>query len=197
MQELELLAADALASARVDPSAPPHPVELAERLLGHGSVRTGPLAPPSGAALARVAGRWVMWVDLDGSRQARRWRVFHELGEWLLIQAGMFDAVTQEDRADALAAMLRAPRPAVLRQLADSPVDWARLAAPFWCSETSAALRYGEVTTEPVCVVGPTVRKRGRAWGWPEDPATAACLACVRATRLRDAPDRTALRVVA
>lgn len=195
MQQLELLAADALATARVPLGVPPHPVILAERLMGAGAVRTGPLSPPGGAALARVGGRWVMWVDLTGSRQARRWRVFHELGEWLLIRAGMFCRSTQESKSDAIAAMLRTPRAALLNRLDGSAPDWGRLARPFFASETSAALRYGEVTGEPLCVVGARTRTRGRKWSWPENAADAAGMPGVHATRLRDDPSRIALRV--
>ena len=88
----------------------------------------------------------------------------------------MFDAPAQEAKSDSLASMLRVPRGALLRSLGDREPNWSDLARPFYASETSVALRFGEVIGDPLCVAGPQVR--------------------VRSVRLLDDPARLALRVV-
>lgn len=183
-------------SARLDPSEGAPPSALVQGLLGAGAIRF--LAPkwlPGGGAIVRVGHEWRIYLSNDLSKESARFILLHELSHWALGPSGT------EDECDALAARLLAPRPAFEVALREAGGSYTRLAKWFRCTETFAALRYGEVTNEPLVVVAPAnVRIRGQAWSWPSEPelralATRSRLRGIRKAKLRDAPLRVALRV--
>jgi hypothetical protein len=173
------------------------PAALAEALLGTGAIRELPEGLlPYGGALARVGPSWRVYIQRGLRPSLARFTVMHELAHWALGR----DAT--EDHCDALAARLLAPKPAFERALSETGASYTRLARWFGCTETFAALRYGEVTDAPLVVVAPaTVRIRGRTWSWPKTETELRGLAKARKrpgiskARLRDDPRRVALRV--
>jgi hypothetical protein len=167
--------------------------ELVRGLLGRDALRTAPAtALPTDGVIARVRGRWFIYVR-EGLRDAR-FIALHELSHWALGPGAT------EDECDALAARLLAPRPAFERALRETGPSYTKLARWFGCTETFAALRYGEVTDEPLVVVAPAnVRIRGLAYSWPTEPeirglARARRLPGLSKATLRDDPSRFALR---
>jgi hypothetical protein len=183
----------ALAGLEIGRSAPP--AGLARRLLGTSAVRVVPAsALPAGGAIARVGSSWRIYLREGIPGRQARFTVVHELSHWALGPGA------SEEDCDALAARLLAPRPAFERALRQTGASYTRLARWFGCTETFAALRYGEVTDEPLVVVAPAnVRIRGRSYSWPSEPtlrelARAPRLHGVRKARLRDDPVRVAMR---
>jgi hypothetical protein len=167
--------------------------ELVRGLLGRDALRTAPAtALPTDGVIARVHGRWFIYVR-EGLRDAR-FIALHELSHWALGPGAT------EDECDALAVRLLAPRPAFERALKETGPSYTKLARWFGCTETFAALRYGEVTDEPLVVVAPAnVRIRGLAYSWPTEPeirglARARRLPGLSKATLRDDPSRFALR---
>lgn len=75
-----------------------------------------------------------------------------------------------EEAADYIGAAIQAPRQAFRARLRAVGQDMTQLALPFAITETSAALRLGEVEGLPLAVVAPkSVRVRGPAeWVWPD-----------------------------
>jgi hypothetical protein len=194
-EELEGVALALYRQAGLDADAPTDPVDLAERLLGEGCVRlvhSGAL--PGTAALARVAGDWRIYVRSRASATRQRFAVLHELGHFAL------GASASEEACDAVAAALLLPRPAFRAAARELGADWPALAARFGCSESAAALRWGEVIGDPLALVAPlTVRVRGLPWGWPPHEHAIRELAAgprpgLASTRLRDDRRRLVLR---
>lgn len=93
--------------------------------------------------------------------------VLHEVGHHANRICGVEDT---EEGADFVAAALAMPGDEFARAVGAHGEDYAALAAAFGVTETSAALRIGEVMREPVAVVTPaTVRVRGpEEWVWPD-----------------------------
>lgn len=170
--------------------------ELVRGLLGGDALRTAPAsALPADGVIARVHGRWFIYVR-EGLRDAR-FVALHELAHWAL------GAGATETECDRLAAALLAPRPAfdrAIRELGPRR-SYTGLARWFGSTETAAALRYGEVTGEPLVVVAPaSVRVRGAAYSWPSEPELRGLvkerrLPGLSKATLRDDPLRVALRV--
>jgi hypothetical protein len=172
-----------------------HPVDIAEALLGDGCVRAVHAgALPGPAALARFQGR--SWIFFRSSLPVARvpWVVAHELGHYVL------GLEASEVACDAFAGALLAPRRAFMRATRELGADWSALSRRFGCTESWAALRWGEVIGEPLALVAPlTVRVRGELYGWPEEPAEMRALAAtprpgIARAKLRDDPRRIVLR---
>ncbi len=171
------------------------PSALISALLGAGSIRwLGHPWIPEGGSLVRVGDRWRVYLRRDLPLAQVRFVALHELAHWALGPGAT------EDECDALAARLLAPAPAFERALCETGPSYTRLARWFGCTETFAALRYGEVTEEPLVVVAPAnVRIRGREYSWPSEPelrglVRGRAVRGVRKARLRDDPMRVALR---
>jgi hypothetical protein len=193
-EAIEREAAAIFRAARADPAKPPPPQTLVTRLLGIGSVRVVPASVlPVGGAIARVGDRWRVYLRAGIPSRQARFTVLHELAHWAL------GSSATEDECDALAARLLAPREAFELAMKREGKSFTRLARWFGCTETFAALRYGEVTDEPLVVVAPaSVRIRGREWSWPAEQelrglVKARRLPGLRKARLRDDPRRVAL----
>lgn len=193
--ELDREARRLYARARLDPSSAAGPAVLVRRLLGPGAVRVVPAgALSTGGAIARVGPAWRVYLREGIPPTQARFTLLHELSHWALGPGAT------EEECDALAARLLAPRPAFERALREVGASYTRLARWFGCTETFAALRFGEVTEEPLVVVAPaSVRVRGRSYSWPSEPelrglARARAVRGVRRARLRDDPVRVALR---
>jgi hypothetical protein len=174
---------------------PAHPVDIAEALLGEGCVRgvhAGAL--PGAGSLARFQGR--SWIFFRSSLPVVRlpFVVAHEIGHFVL------GAEAPEWACDAFAGALLAPRRAFMRATQELGADWSALSRRFGCTESWAALRWGEVIGEPLALVAPvTLRVRGEPYGWPEEPTKLRALAAadrpgLRKARLRDDPRRVVLR---
>jgi hypothetical protein len=195
MDGMEREAAGLYRAAKLDILAGAAPSELVEALLGRGAIRwLGAPWVEGGGSIARVGSEWRIYLREDLPRQRLRFVLLHELSHWALGPSAT------EVECDQLAACLLAPKPAFELALAAGRT-YTRLARWFGCTETFAALRYGEVTDQPLVVVAPaTVRIRGRAWSWPASEPELRSLVKSRKpglskARLRDDPMRVALRV--
>jgi hypothetical protein len=79
-------------------------------------------------------------------------------------------------------------------------VNYTKIAQWFVTTETCAALRFGEVTGEPLALISPrAVVVRGDEWVWPDERELRAIARRrvapgIRKTRLRDDPRRLVLR---
>jgi hypothetical protein len=181
--------------ARCDPREGARPIDLVRALLGPAAVASVPFRLVSGGgALVRYRGQFKIYIRRGLPPAHARFTVLHELAHFVLGERAT------EDECDALAARLLAPRPAFERALRETGPSYTRLARWFGCTETFAALRYGEVTDEPLVVVAPAnVRIRGRSYSWPSEPelrglAKARSLRGISKARLRDDPVRVAMR---
>jgi hypothetical protein len=181
--------------AGANPREPPSPQELVIRLLGPGAVRVvPPEALPVGGALARVGATWRVYLRSDLAPAQARFTLLHELAHWVLGP----DAT--EPECDALAACLLAPREAFERAIVEAGPSYQALAAWFRCNESFAALRFSEVTGEPLALVAPSsVRLRGSSWPWPTEErirelARGRPIPGLRKARLRDDPARIVVR---
>jgi hypothetical protein len=183
-------------AAGLDPAVGAPPSTLVRALLGPGSIRfVEERWLPGGGSLARVGSEWRVYLRKGLSGPELRFISLHELSHWALGPSG------SEAECDALAARLLAPRAAFEIAMRETGGSYTRLARWFRCTETFAALRYGEVTDQPLVVVAPaTIRIRGQQWSWPSEPelrrlADRPRPRGLRKARLRDAPLRVALRV--
>lgn len=186
-------------AAGLDSATAAPPIWLATQLLGSGSVVGAPfLRQPGGGCLVRVGPQVRIYYRSRLSQQQRDFVVAHELAHWALRdRAG--NEVETEIACDALAAALIAPRAAFLKVVAKHGARFTRLAKAFACSESLAALRFGETTLEPLALVAPLrVRVRGSAYSWPSEPAIRKIAAepkpGLRKAVLRDDARRVALR---
>jgi hypothetical protein len=142
----------------------------------------------------RVGAAWRVYLRQGIRSRTARFTVMHELSHWVLGPGAT------EDECDALAACLLAPRPAVELLLRQGVSTYPKIATWFGCTETFAALRYGEITDEPLVVVAPaSVRIRGREWSWPAEKELRGLVKArrvpgIRKVQLRDDPVRVALR---
>ncbi len=199
------MGADAETEARLlydafgyDLEEPPGAVELATRLLGFDSIY--PLRPTevNGQGQLVLSGsRWVILLSEGLSKEAHEWTIFHEVAHWWLKRTDREPRVALEMEAvcDAIAACLQAPAPAFRLSLEAHGQHFAAIAADYWATQTAMALRFGEVTREPVAVVSPSlVRVRGGAFAWPDVRlAAAAGHPSVRRVALTDQRGRAAL----
>lgn len=171
----------------------PTAIELAERLLGPGSVRPiDGLRTP--ATLAKVGGVWRIYVRPGQPPRVLAWAIRHEVGE-LCLKRARYCEPDAEDLANQIAAALSAPRRGYGRACAELGPDFAALADDFGLTQTSAALRYGEVTGTPVAVLTPrSVRVRDAGdWRWPSVQQIRRGLPGMARVELTDAPQRVAL----
>lgn len=175
----------------LDVQAPP--LQIAERLLGDGAIRTAPgESMASRGALVRIGSAWRVYLNADCDAQQKRFVLMHELSHWALPDA-------DEEACDRLAAALLLPRPAFLAAVARHGVRLPSLARRFGTTQSCAALRLGEATASPVALVTPlAVRKRGATHGWPPDAALRADarLPGLRQCRLSDATHRSMIRAL-
>jgi hypothetical protein len=127
-------------------------VEVVERCLGRGALSTG--APGRGASLVRTHDEYRIVVR-DGTPDVR-FALAHELGHWALrvrARATFADLATEERAANTFAAVLLAPRALVARayEFFGERVDV--IASKLSISQTSTALRLGEVRGDERAVV--------------------------------------------
>lgn len=178
MEELEALASD----LHKDPSNPDTPIRIARRLLGSANVREVDLPLPGDGALARIRDTWQIWIRRDLPPERQGFAVAHEVAEYVLRGS----ALESERNANRLAASILAPREHFLSAAWFGP-SFAELARSIVATETLIALRWGEVTEQPVRVQ--TARytwERGRPFAWEDPPAR------IVKVPIRDARKRTA-----
>lgn len=164
LRDLDDLAERYLRQVGLAPDLPPCPLALAERLMGPGSVRVAPASTLllGDAALVVIDSAPVVLMRPGVRGEAARWALFHELGHVIADRETLRNT---ERMADILAAMLRIPRSAASRTIERYGSHWPSLAAAWRTSETSAVLRFGEVTWQPTALVSPrSVRLRGSVW---------------------------------
>ena len=178
------------------------PLRLARALLGPGTVCTvdATAALPGDAALVRLRGESRIYVRSRLPVTRRNFAVLHELAEWHLEREDYQDE-DREDVADALAAGLLIPRQLFLRALRDDGSKFPSLARRFATTESLVALRLGEVTGEPLALVAPRLRVRGKDWSWPPEEklrqvARRRAPRGIRKMRLNDDRRRVALSPV-
>lgn len=150
------------------------------------------------AACAGVAeGRDVVGYRASLPRPYANHGIVHEIGHIFMKRLGVEDS---EEGADYIAAGVLMPTNEFRARLREVGEDPTQLALPFGVTETSAALRLGEVNDVPVAVVAPLiVRVRGpEEWNWGPDPVVRQ-LSCtggpgIVKAKLRDDRKRVWLR---
>lgn len=192
------------AVAGEDVSVGAAPAQLVRALLGSDSIRcVSEDWLRGGGTIARVGPRWRIYLRRGLAAESARFILLHELGHHCL---GMG---ADEDLCDALAARLLAPRQAFLRATRELGVtrkdcaaeNYAHLAEWFVCSHSFAAMRFAEVTGEPLVLLSQQrVRVRGTAFSWPSERALRELVRSstppgLRKSCLRDDPTRYALRI--
>jgi hypothetical protein len=183
--EIEATAQRLLREAGLPVTERPNPDQLARRLLGSPVRLVPPHVLRREAALARVSGQWWVFLRSDLAGERRAFALLHEVAHWAI------GATAAEDRCDALAAAMLAPRPAFLQAL-ERHGSLQTLARAFATTESCVALRLGEATGRPLALVTPSsVRLRGAAYSWPSerDLRSRTALPGIKRARLRD--DRT------
>jgi hypothetical protein len=156
--------------AGIDPAEPQGPHALARALLGRGGLRYGwtPLVGAGCYEPSRGGRPEAIWLRPKLTPFREAWTIYHELAERHLY--GSVGEERHELACDQLAACLRAPRAAFRQLVADVGLDLEELAEGILCSQTSAALRWGETTHNPIAVLSPTgVRVRGDDFAWPHE----------------------------
>lgn len=193
--ELEAIAMEGLAQAGLDPTEPPSVVDLIRRLLGPDGYDTSHVLVGGGrACLARVHGHWRVYA----SKAATLFDHFHEVGHYLVRQAGLGGGPDEEHLANYVGGALLMPRPAVLKARRNG-FRLPELADLFSTSETCAALREAEVLTLPRVIVARThVHVRGpEDFVWPAEPTLRKWAQKpgpgVAKTRMTDDPSRVVL----
>lgn len=193
--DLEMIADSVYCDAGLTTERPAEPIELAERILGEGSVRFVPChALPGRGAVARVRGRWGIFVVAQTPEPVRRFIVLHELAHVVLGKGAT------EQQCDSLAAALLAPRQAFLSALREHGDRLPALARTFGTSQSCVGLRLGEVTAQPTALVCPgSVKIRGASYCWPSEPnlrelAQRQRIPGLRKARLSDDRSRAVLR---
>jgi hypothetical protein len=167
--------------ARLDPCEVHGTVKIANGLFGPGGVVEKPSAlVPGDALLAPRHGlrfdwpnpqnpkHFQVWLRRHISATRKRWGTGHEIGEWGL-ERDDYRGADREAYCEAISAALCMPRKpfrAYCRTaIGDDGPDFAEIAEHFGVTETAAALRFGEVTGQPVAVVTwHDVRQRGEAF---------------------------------
>jgi hypothetical protein len=144
---------------------------LALRLLGTRVRRVdGSVLRGADACFCVVNFEPTIWIRRGLAPARQRFAICHEIAEWRLCEL-RYAEPDVEDVANALAAALAAPRSAFRDAMREHGAEgFSGLARDFMLTETSAALRVGEVTGTPIAVVTPAiVRVRGDAFGWPDE----------------------------
>lgn len=172
--DLELLAEAAYLRAGLPITDAAAPLHIAGLLLGWNQIYETRAA----CSAVITSERLVMPKGL--SKNACSWQVARALSRWLL--EGV-DNSAGESEVDMLAACIRTPRAAFEDLAADTGPAFSDLASAFRISESSAALRFGEVIGSSVVLFAPGKPPRMR--GIPARKARA------RVVRLADDPART------
>jgi hypothetical protein len=198
--DIEAEATWTLSRLGFDDSGPPPVLELARRILGGSKpVDAVPHRALRGdGQLARVGDERRIYVRSGLTPARLRWAIAHELGHFVL---GV-DSSSRENEAaaDAFAAAITVPRRAFEGALLETGSSYRKLAEWFATTESCVALRWSEVTREPLALVTPlSVRTRGDDFGWPAEAAIRALAQKsrapgVRKARLSDDRRRVALR---
>lgn len=192
-----------LARAGVPTGEVASPLYIARRVLGAGCIiRT---RSPLLGSLGRLGEQWLVSVRAGLPDAIALWVVGHELAHWERGTAcgrGTSRADASEEAiCDYAGAALQMPRAAFQRRLHEigGARPWRQLALDFGTTETSAALRAGEVEERAIAVVCPH-RVYARApgwWSWPIEQQLRALARrggpMVARARLRDDPRRVVL----
>lgn len=123
------------------------------------------------ANIATLDGRPV--IAVRASYRDRNFAIAHELGHYALTLSGVTEH--EESWADYIGAALVCREP--------FGGTWEEIAARHRATQTLVALRWGEVTGEPVAVVAPT-GTRARGW-WPSGVRKGPGIVAVRLTDAR------------
>lgn len=163
MIDIEGEALRILESMAFDPANPPKPLHLAYTLVRIEFV-------PGLRTLARwVGARDLLQVRLGLSPPTEGFAVAHELAERHLRKLLVSDEHV-EQYADALAAALIVPSPAVRWALRDLGRALPEIAETFGTTQSIVSLRIGEVTGTPTALITPRrIHVRGDDWAWPEE----------------------------
>lgn len=192
--ELEGLAAALYDELDIDPAAPPGTYEIARRWLDRSVLEVRNMVGPPAKTFDH--GRRIA-VRASVPLEYRQFFVGHELGH-LLLRRIDYVGEDEEACADYLGAALMIPARAVVAAHREFGLDPRELADRIVCTQTAAALRFGEVLAVPLAAVSPAVvRVRGPEWVWG-DEATIRRMAArpgpgVRKIRITDGKGRAAL----
>ena len=144
---------------------------IVRAILGARAVRKAPPSAIHGAEgeLAEVEGQTRIYLSNRLGPTRAAFVALHELAH-LHLGAREHGGPELEALCDAIAAALLCPRMAFRAAVCARGLDWAQLALDFGTSCSVVALRYGEVTGEPMALVAPRrVRVRGAEWTWPTE----------------------------
>lgn len=146
---------------------------------------------PHQAQLGRLVGRRI-YVRAGLPTQIEEWIIGHELGHYALSLTGREGLEAECDYIGAAIQMRRSIFAARMREVRH---DFRTLAIDFATTQTSAAMRVGEISNRPIAVLTPTrVYTRGELAGMAAEHVRRLSAAPdVRKTELTDAPHRTAL----
>lgn len=171
--DIELLAEATYLRAKIAPGDTVSMLDLAGSLLGWGAITERASLPCS----ARVIDDR-LFLRRGLSAPDRAWHIAVALAGWLLEE---FEPESTRASVDMLAACLRTPKAAFQPLATEAGPAFSDLAYAFAISESSAALRFGEVTGAHLALIAPDrpVRIRGRK------PAKLA-----KRIVLQDAPNR-------
>ncbi len=155
--DFEQIAEQIYEAAGFAPNTPRSTLRLAAELLGWHALRE----VRGLTAVAQLDGHRLL-LRAEASPRALEWFTGVELARWSLQRVG---TTTTAGAVDLLAACLRAPRPAVESVARDAGPAFSDLAAAFSISESSAALRFGEVTGARLTLYAPNRQPRVRGRG--------------------------------
>jgi len=168
LADMEGAADEVCAIAGVEDGRCLYPSRIARRLFGDGSVMRIPNMRAM-ASLSMVGDAHVIAVRKSLPIEIAEHAVGHELGHWILNRNG-YVGEDIEAACDFIGAAIQARRKAFSRRVREVGHDFRQLSLDFEITETSAALRYGEVTGCPIAVLSPkAVRVRGSEWTWGEE----------------------------
>jgi hypothetical protein len=199
---VERAAEELYREAGLDPWRADGAAEVAAGILGPDCIRFVPGdALPGRAELARLKGRWRIFLHHRLSAEDMHHAIGHELGH-LWVKRNLPNHPEEEELADRIGAALCAPHGPYMK--AHRTYGWRprKLGKLFVLRPHAAALRLGECTGSPVALVSPKrIRVRGNPWPWPEEASLRAALSGglavpgIRTVRLSGA--RALLHVVA
>jgi hypothetical protein len=188
MFDVETEAIRILEGNNIDPHDAPDPVLLAYCLVGPDNL----LRVPN----LRVRARYVPARDTIEVRRGlpvltEGYAIMHEVAERHL-RFEIFGSEEVERQANALAAALLVPAPALRVALSLHGRTLPQLAGHLRTTESIVALRLGEVTGTPLALVASNwVQTRGDAYGWPDEPELRALARGVRHVRGIDRTELT------
>ena len=194
--ELEGLALVPYTETGIDPADPPPIFDLVRAYLGVRVERPGHMA---GLATSyRMGGKDRIAVRAGVVVEYAQFYAAHELAHVVLRRVG-HPGAEDEPHANYLGAAMLLPRAAVAASYRAEGFAPRALAEAIVCTQTAAALRFGEVLGAPLAAVSPAVvRVRGpSAWVWPDEDTIRAWAQRPRPglsrVRLTDQPRRVAL----